>query len=74
MDRVDSFDSILPEIRAKGRWLGSKIQRLSSLLAVNVVDNKQGTQSSSCCMLRIASLAADDDVGGRGSGDDEQTT
>jgi hypothetical protein len=43
------------------------------LLVVIIVDNKQWIQSSACCMPRIASLAAGDDVGGRRMNDEQMT-
>ncbi len=43
---VDSFDSKLPAIRAKGGWLGSQNSKLSVLFVVIDGNNKQYTRSA----------------------------
>ena len=47
---VDSFDSKLPVIRAKGGWLGSQNSKLSVLFVVIDGNNKQYTRSAVGCL------------------------
>ena len=47
---VDSFDSVLLGIRAKGRWLGyQNTGRLSVLVVVNDTNNKKYTHLAIGC-------------------------
>jgi hypothetical protein len=75
-DRVDSSDSILLEIRTKGGVVGlknPKIEFFASYCQINIVNNKQWTQSLACYMSMIVVnwAAGGDDVKRRRT-DDEQ--